>query len=110
MDQTHQDDLAATVGTDVGRRVLLTEIIAKVERLEDAASDEELDQWWGLVEIDRLASGLTLASIAKLSAPDGEDEPAGPWLEKSDETGDEPTRLTAAGREAIRRIGAPDAA
>lgn len=38
-----------------------------------------------------MASGLTLATIAKLSTPSPDDEPAGPWLERSDATGDELT-------------------
>lgn len=104
MPQTNQHDLADTVGTDVGHLVLLEKIVAQVEGLDTTASDDDLDRWWGSVEIDRLASGLTLASIAKLSGPSSEDEPAGPWLRKSDATGDEPTQLTPEGREAIRRI------
>ena len=52
-----------------------------------------------------MVSGLTLATIAKLSEPSTEDEPTGPWLQKSDETGDDLTELTSDGREALRRIG-----
>lgn len=104
MDQTELHDLAGTVGTDLGRRALLAEIIAKTGALDPAGSDEEVDLWWGSVEIDRLASGLTLATIARLAEP-GDDAPTGPWLRKSDETGDAPTELTPDGRAAARRIG-----
>jgi hypothetical protein len=104
LDQTQQHDLADTVGTDLGRFALLQEIVAKVGDPDPQASDEELDLWWGSVEIDRLASGLTLATIGKLAEPSGDDEPAGPWIQTSDESGDGPTQLTASGRAAIRRI------
>lgn len=108
LDQISQEELAGTVGADQGRLALLSEIIGKVGRVDPAASDEELDLWWGSVEIDRLASGLTLAAIAKLSLSSHADTPNGPWIEKSDETGDEPTALTPAGREAIRRVDPAD--
>lgn len=64
MDRPDQHDLADTVGTDVGRLDLIKEIAAKVEGLDADASDDDLDQWWGSVEGDRLVSGLTLATIA----------------------------------------------
>lgn len=105
----NHDDLADTVGTDIGRLAMMKEIIGKVDGLDITASDEDLDLWWGSVEIARKVSGLTLATIAKLAEPSTEDEPAGPWLQKSDETGDEITQLTADGREAIRRIVATEA-
>ena len=104
-----QQDLADTVGTDIGRLAMMKEIIGKVDGLDKTASDDDIDLWWGAVEIARMASGLTLATIAKLAEPSTEDGPAGPWLQKSDETGDEPTQLTADGREAIRRIVATEA-
>lgn len=104
MDQTKQHDLADTVGTGLGRFELLTEIFAKVGNLNADASDDDLDLWWGSVEIDRLASGLTLATISKLSQSNQEDDPAGPWLQMSDETGDAPTQLTSQGKLAIRRV------
>jgi hypothetical protein len=110
MAQTHQHDLADTVGTDVGRLALLKKIMAQVEGLDTTAADDDLDRWWGSVEIDRLASGLTLATIAKLSKPSSDDDPAGPWLRKSDSIGDEPTQLTQEGKAAIRRISATEAA
>ncbi|MDO6414621.1 hypothetical protein Q4F19_09540 [Sphingomonas sp. BIUV-7] len=106
MNQTKQDDLADTVGMDAARSELLTEIVAKVGSPDPEASDDDLDLWWGLVEIDRLASGLTLATIAKLSHPGGDEHPAGPWLQTSDETGDAPTQLTPQGKLAIRQSGA----
>lgn len=105
MDETNQHDLADTVGTDVGRRALMMEIIGKVDGLDATASDDDLDRWWGSVESDRLASGLTLATIAKLVEPSSADEPAGSWLHKSDATGDDPTALTPEGKKAVRRIG-----
>lgn len=106
MDETKQHDLADTVGTERGRLELLEEIVAKAGDVDAGASDDDVDLWWGSVEIDRLASGLTLATISKLSNSDSEDDPAGPWLRKSDETGDASTQLTAQGRAAIRRISA----
>jgi hypothetical protein len=109
LDHVSQEDLAGTVGADQGRLALMTEIIDKVGGVDPAASDEDLDLWWGSVEIDRLASGLTLAAIAKLSRSSDADTPNGPWIAKSDETGDAPTALTAAGREAIRQADATDA-
>ena len=104
-----QHDLADTVGTDIGRLAMMKEIISKVDGLDITASDDDIDLWWSSVEIARKVSGLTLATIAKLAEPSTEDEPAGPWLQKSDETGDELTQLTADGREAIRRIVATEA-
>jgi hypothetical protein len=106
MSQTNQHDLADTIGADVGPLALLKQIVARVEGLDATGSDDDIDLWWGSVEIDRLASGLTLAAIAKLAEPSGEGDPKGPWLQKSDETGDEPTQLTPQGREAVRQIGA----
>ena len=104
MDRPHQHDLADTIGTDVGRLDLIKEIATKVEGLDANASDDDLDQWWGSVEGDRLTSGLTLATIAKLSEPNSEDGPACPWIQKSDLTGDKLTQLTPEGKEAIRQI------
>ena len=108
MDQTHQHELAETVGTDIGRVALLEEIVAKVEGSGAADADDDLDLWWGLVESDRLASGLTLATIHTLSTPCAEDDLAGAWLERSDEAGDELTRLTPEGRKAVKRINAAE--
>ena len=105
MDLEDQNELAGTVGTDVTRRTLLREIIAKVDGFDAAGSDEELDRWWGLVEVDRLASGLTLATIARLADPDADDDPPGPWLLTSDEAGDAATQLSNEGRDALRRSG-----
>jgi hypothetical protein len=105
MTPAEQDQLADTVGTDVGRATLLREIISKVDGLDVTGSDEELDQWWGLVEVDRLASGLTLATIARLAEPDSSDESAGPWLSTSGVAGHETSHLTPEGREALRHIG-----
>jgi hypothetical protein len=108
MDKPSRHELADTLGADVGRAALLQEIVGKVEGVNASLSDDELDLWWGTVEIDRLASGLTLAAINKLSASNGDDYAAGPWLQLSDATGDEPTRLTPEGRQAVRRIGAAE--
>lgn len=104
MEPVNQHDLADTVGTDMGRFALLEEIVGKVGNFDPSGSDDDLELWWGLVEIDRLASGLTLATISKLSEHTSEDDPAGPWLQTSDETGDAPTRLTPQGKVAVRRI------
>ena len=68
------------------------------------ATDDDLDLWWGSVEIDRLASGLTLATISVLTKPDSDGGPAGPWLQRSDATGDDTTQLTPQGREATRQL------
>ncbi|MET0268885.1 MAG: hypothetical protein ABW173_00525 [Sphingomonas sp.] len=106
MNQPTQHELAGTVGADAERPALLAEIIAKVGEPEAGASDDDLDLGWGGVEIDRLASGLTLAVIARLSEAEGADGPAGPWLRKSDASGDGPTELTPQGREAVRRLAA----
>ena len=105
MDQASEHDLADTVGTGVGRHTLLKEIATKVDGLDATASDDDLDRWWGLVEADRMASGLTLATITKLVEADSRDDPAGPWLQKSDAAGRDITQLTPEGREALRRIG-----
>lgn len=105
MDKVDEHDLAATVGTDEPRGMLLREIVAKVDGFDAAGSDEDLDRWWGTVEVDRLASGLTLATITKLADPRGGGEPTGAWLLKADEAGSEPTQLTREGRDALRMIG-----
>jgi hypothetical protein len=82
---------------------VLKEILANTEGVDAEASDDDLDAWWGTVEIDRVASGLTLIAVGKLASPSHGDEPNGPWVQKSDANGDEPTELTAAGRIAVRR-------
>ena len=104
MEHIRSDDLADAVGADLGREALLEEITGKVDGLHATATDDDLDLWWGAVEIDRLASGLTLAAINKLSEPSSDDDPGGPWLKKLDVAGDEPTQLTPEGRNALRRI------
>lgn len=105
MTRAEQDQLADTIGTDVGRATLLREIIAKVAGLDVNGSDEELDRWWGVVEVDRLASGLTLATIARLAEPNPSDEPVAPWLSTSGAAGHETTQLTPEGKNALKRIG-----
>jgi hypothetical protein len=105
MDQPYKHELDDTVGTDKGRTALLKEIIDKVEGLDVAGSDDDIDRWWGTVEVDRLASGLTLATIDRLVDQGNEDDASEPWLQRSDATGDEVTQLTPAGRAALRQVG-----
>lgn len=105
MDQPSPHDLAATVGSELAPIELITEIVRKVGNPDPDASDDDLYLWWGSVEIDRLASGLTLATINKLSQPSREDLSTGPWLQKSDDTGDAPTQLTPEGKAVVRQIG-----
>jgi hypothetical protein len=38
---------------------VLNEILASAEGVDAEGSDDDLEIWWGTVEIDRLASGLT---------------------------------------------------
>ena len=104
MDEANHRDPADPLGLEAGRLDVLKEILATAEGLDAEASDDDLDIWWGTVEIDRLASGLTLDAIGKLSEPGDRDDPSGPWIQKSDPNGDEPTQLTPDGRAAVRRI------
>jgi len=103
VDRTNQDDPADLLGLEAGALEVLKEILANTEGVEAEASDDDLDAWWGTVETDRVANGLTLIAIGKLASPTHGDEPDGPWILKSDPNGDEPTELTAAGRIAVRR-------
>lgn len=104
MDEVNHRDPADPLGLEAGRLDVLKEILATAEGLDAEASDDDLDAWWGTVEIDRLASGLTLAAIGKLSEPGHRDDSSGPWIQKSDPNGDEPTQLTPDGRAAVRRV------
>jgi hypothetical protein len=103
MDSANQDDPADLLGLEAGPLDVLKEILANTAGVDAEASDDDLNTWWGTVEIDRVASGLTLIVIGKLASPNHGDEPNGPWIQKSDPNGDEPTELTAAGRVAVRR-------
>jgi hypothetical protein len=103
MDNANQDDPTDLLGLEAGPRDVLKEILANTKGVNAEASDDDLDAWWGTVEIDRVASGLTAIAIGKLASPNHGDEPKGPWIQKSDPNGDEPTELTAAGRVAVRR-------
>jgi hypothetical protein len=88
------------LGLEAGRLDVLSEIVNRAEDLDGEATDDDLDMWWGIVEIDRLASGLTLAAIDTLAA----DDLGSAWIQKSDPHGDEPTQLTPDGRAVVRRI------
>ncbi len=104
MDQANHPNPSDPLGLEAGRLDVLKEILATAEGLDADASDDDLDAWWGTVEIDRMASGLTLADIGKLSEPGHGEDPGGPWIQKSDPNGDEPTQLTPDGRAAVRRV------
>jgi hypothetical protein len=104
MDEASHIKSADPLGLEAGRMDVLKEILAKAEGVNAEASDDDLDAWWGVVEIDRLASGLTLDAIGKLSEHGDRDDPSGPWIQKSDPHGDEPTQLTSGGRAAVRRL------
>jgi hypothetical protein len=104
MDEANHHDPADPLGLEAGRLDVLKEILATAEGVHAESSDDDLDIWWGNVEIDRLASGLTLDAIDKLSGPGGDEDPGGPWIQKSDANGDETTQLTADGRAAVRRV------
>ena len=91
------------LGLEAGRDVL-KEILATAEGVDADPSDDDLDIWWGTVEIDRLASGLALDAIGKLSEPGHRDDFGDPWIQKSDPNGDEATQLTPDGRASVRRV------
>jgi hypothetical protein len=101
---TNEAPTTDPLGLEAGRLDVLTEIVGRAEDLDAQATDDDLDTWWGVVEIDRLASGLTLAAIDTLADPDPADGQGGAWIRKSDPHGDDLTQLTADGRAAVRRI------
>lgn len=103
MENVNQDDPTDLLRLEARPLDVPKEILASTGEVDAEASDDDLDAWWGTVEIDRVASGLTLIAIGKLASPNHSDEPIGPWIQKSDPNGDEPTELTAAGRVAVRR-------
>lgn len=103
MDEANQNHSTDLLGLEAGPLAVLKELLANTEGVDAEASDDDLDAWWGTVEIDRVANGLTLIAIDKLASPSHGDGPQGPWIQKSDPDGDEPTQLTAAGRLALRR-------
>jgi alkanesulfonate monooxygenase SsuD/methylene tetrahydromethanopterin reductase-like flavin-dependent oxidoreductase (luciferase family) len=104
MDEANHRDSADPHSLEAGRLDVLKEILATTEGIDAEASDDDLDAWWGTVEIDRLANGLTLDAIGKLSEPGQRDDSSGPWIQKSDPKGDEITQLTPDGRAAVRRV------
>jgi hypothetical protein len=104
MDQLKQDYSTDLLGLEAGPLDVLKDLLANAEGVDAQASDDDLDTWWGTVEVDRMVSGLTLDSISKLAAPNHELDPNGPWIQKLDANGDESTQLTPAGRAAVRQI------
>jgi hypothetical protein len=103
-DATREAPAVDPLGLEAGRLDVLSEIVGRAEDLDGEATDDDLDMWWGIVEIDRLASGLTLAAIDTLAAPNPADGMGSAWIQKFDPHGNEPTQLTPDGRAAVRRI------
>lgn len=104
VDQETQNNTTDLLGLGAGPVDVLKEVLANVEGVDAGASDDDLDAWWGIVDSDRVASGLTLIDIGKLAAQSHGNDFGGPWIQKSDANGDEPTQLTAAGRAAVRQV------
>lgn len=103
MDQVDQNSATDLLGLGAGPLEVLKEITANLEGVDPGASDDDLDAWWGIVERDRVSSGLALINIGKLAAHSHGDDVSGPWIQKSDPNGGESTQLTAAGRAAVRQ-------